>query len=156
MVKSPGRRPALYPFVLLSLSLLVSGCGGGAAGQSGAAVYAADWRKGPDGWRRSSPGWTAHHGLASYSGEGASTFIAPYRVHGPNYALEARIRLVRWMTRQKCCLSSYFGILFRAKGPLNPVALSPPGLADGVARLSSFRSTISRASVLTLGPSPGT
>lgn len=60
----------------------------------GTVLYKADWSHGLDGWKGSS-GWSVVQGELQADTSDTTSIIAPYKPSIPNYAVEARVRVVR-------------------------------------------------------------
>ncbi len=76
--------------------------------------YEADWSGGLSGWTGGAE-WKAVAGMlvSDGTGNGDDTVLAPYQPHGPDYAIEAQIHLLRKPVSLATC---YFGIVGRGSG----------------------------------------
>lgn len=115
----------------LTIALLASTAAVGAEA-AGNSSYASSWGRGLTGWSHSSSGWTDSHGVVSYDGSSTSVLIAPYRVRGPAYAVQASMRLMAW--RETGVSESHgMGLLVRAHGAVDPTG-DTAGLMGGLGK----------------------
>lgn len=116
-------------------------------------LYQANFRQGKGGWKSGGGTWSIHNGVAGFDGNGAATFIPPYKLHTSKYAIVAKIRLIEY-TSGACCRSESFGILFRSDGPEDPLSGAASGLVGGIFHLSAFGVTVAKAGIMTVGDQP--
>jgi hypothetical protein len=102
------------------------------AGNATKVLYRTSFRSDMSRWTAGGGKWTLQGGMLTYSGVAGSVVLAPYSAPRTHYAVEAVIKLVAWRDTG-LSESNGFGLLLRARGPVDPTAATA-GLMAGVGR----------------------
>lgn len=95
-------------------------------------LYETSFQDGMAGWSQGGTGkWSVDNGTLHFDGTGASTLIAPVQVTTSDYAIEAKMQLVREGVTTDFSTDAV-GLLFRANGPEDVSQLGEqPGIQAG-------------------------